>query len=101
MLSLPDTTAVLLMGLVQHHSLARIEACTPVIMRHQMQLYQSYLQGRTYTIESNIDSSAKKETVLDVLTDYPSHPEVFSSIHSSRVITRDENEAHVLQVRRP
>ena len=57
-------------------------------------------QGRTYTIESNIDSSAEGETVLDVLTDYPSHPEVFSSIHSSRVVTRDENEAHILQVSR-
>ena len=56
------------------------------------------LQGRTYKIESKIDSSARKEVVLDVLTDYPNHSEVFSSIHSSRVVVRREHEAEVLQV---
>ncbi|KAL3157099.1 hypothetical protein ABBQ38_001345 [Trebouxia sp. C0009 RCD-2024] len=62
-----------------------------------MHAVMTFRKGRTYTIESNIDSTAKKEAVLDVLTDYPSHPDVFSSIHSSRVVTRDQNEAHVLQ----
>jgi len=60
--------------------------------------YQPTLQGRTYKIESNIDSSARKEVVLDVLTDYPNHSEVFSSINSSRVVARREHEAEVLQV---
>lgn len=60
--------------------------------------YQPTLQGRTYKIESNIDSSARKEVVLDVLTDYPNHSEVFSSINSSRVVVRREHEAEVLQV---
>ena len=59
------------------------------------------LQGRTYTIESEIDSSARKEAVLDVLTDYPSHSQVFSSIRSSKVVARRENEADVLQVTLP
>ena len=86
-----------MIGFVQANLLhAHSKACLAV---RPYQQYWSSLQGRTYTIESNIDSSAKGETVLDVLTDYSSHPEVFSSIHSSRVVTRDENEAHVLQVR--
>ena len=57
------------------------------------------MQGRTYTIESKIDSFAKKEAVLDVLTDYPNHSEIFSSISSSQVIARRDHEAEVLQVK--
>lgn len=56
------------------------------------------LQGRTYKIESKINSCARKEAVLDVLTDYPNHSEVFSSIQSSQVVARSHNEAEVLQV---
>ena len=56
------------------------------------------MQGRTYTIESKINCFAKKDTVLDVLTDYPSHPSIFSSIVSSEVIARRQDESDVLQV---
>lgn len=62
-----------------------------------MHAVMTYRKGRTYKIESNIDSSARKEVVLDVLTDYPNHSEVFSSINSSRVVSRREHEAEVLQ----
>lgn len=95
-------SAVFLFGVVYRHSLALIVVLHSTVTNTAC--WQSPClcsQGRTYTIESNIDSTARKEAVLDVLTDYSSHPDVFSSIHSSRVVTRDENEAHVLQVRKP
>ena len=56
------------------------------------------LQGRHYVIESEIDSFAGRDVVMDVLTDYDNHSSVFSSIQSSQVIDRSENEADVLQV---
>lgn len=56
------------------------------------------LQGRHYVIESEIDSSADRDAVMDVLTDYPNHSSVFSSIQSSRVVARNDHEAEVLQV---
>lgn len=62
-----------------------------------MHAVMTYRKGRTYTIESKIDSFAKKEAVLDVLTDYPNHSEIFSSISSSQVIARRDHEAEVLQ----
>lgn len=37
---------------------------------------------------------------MDVLTDYPNHASVFSSIQSSRVIARNKHQAEVLQVRK-
>lgn len=49
-------------------------------------------------IESEIDSFAGREVVMDVLTDYDNHSSVFSSIQTSQVIDRSENEADVLQV---
>ncbi|KAL0032262.1 hypothetical protein WJX79_001371 [Trebouxia sp. C0005] len=62
-----------------------------------MHAVMTYRKGRTYKIESKIDSSARREVVFDVLTDYPNHSEVFSSINSSRVVVRREHEAEVLQ----
>ena len=59
------------------------------------------LQGRHYVIESEIDSSADRDAVMDVLTDYPNHSSVFSSIQSSRVVARNDHEAEVLQVLQP
>lgn len=49
-------------------------------------------------IESKIECSAKRENVLDVLTDYPSHPEIFSSIVSSEIVAQRDHETDVLQV---
>lgn len=62
-----------------------------------MHAVMTFRKGRTYKIESKINSCARKEAVLDVLTDYPSHSEVFSSIQSSQVVARSHNEADILQ----
>lgn len=62
-----------------------------------MHAVMTYRKGRTYTIESKINCFAKKDTVLDVLTDYPSHPKIFSSIVSSEVIASRQDETDVLQ----
>lgn len=78
-----------------------VTSCDLVLTTSQLAdyvLYLHVLQGRTYTIESEIDSFAKREAVLDVLTDYPNHSEVFSSIVSSQVVARRDSEAEVLQV---
>lgn len=63
-----------------------------------MHIVCGLLQGRHYIIESKIDSSADRDAVMDVLTDYPNHSAVFSSIQTSKVVARDEHTAEVLQV---
>ena len=95
-------------GDLQHVSTLHLQDISSSLMQciEASQLYWSaglipgfhLLQGRHYVIESEIDSFAGRDAVMDVLTDYENHSSVFSSIQSSQVIDRTENEADVLQV---
>ena len=109
-----DVMAVMTEGIVdsvadlQHNSTLHLQDISSSLMQciEASQLYWSgglipgfhILQGRHYVIESEIDSFAGRDAVMDVLTDYENHSSVFSSIQSSQVIDRTENEADVLQV---